>query len=556
MSEIKTTLKRIGVYYLILAVNMIFCANSVADIFPTRTLSALSLLIFSVCLVLYYSHRVTPTGRLSASMKTLSWMALLLMFLRGVKYSAVSEVGILARHAWYLYYLPILLIPLFLFAISLLVSSENNARMPKLWYIPLALTVALILLVLTNDLHRQVFVFHTNFDNWDNDYAYGWGFFVVLVWQILLTIVSVVVLVVKCGINSSKKNAWIILIPFVIGMTMCALLFTDTMPRINGSHVVEYPEAHVFMVVTVLECCMTLGLIPTNTDYGKTFRNLSISAQITDERGAPAYLSSSSLPLSAEQFAAESGSRIGDHVVLHKMAIPGGFGFWQDDMTTLDRLNEELQEAKERLQEQAELTRLQNELKEKQTKIRQKTRVYDAIASRTQKQSQAISLLAKEARASSDRGAREHCRRRITLLGAYIKRYSNLTLIAEESEVMASGELELALSEVLRYLNYCDKPGEFVGDTDCLLPSQAVIAVFEAFETLLEDNYANLHGVFVNLSERENAVALKIIVENDTAPFSEDTLTALSSVGVTSEITREDNVAYLSLILPKGGERV
>ena len=237
------------------------------------------------------------------------------------------------------------------------------------------------------------------------------------------------------------------------------------------------------------------------------------------------------------------------------MPIPGGFGFWLDDMTNLDALNEELEEAKNCLQEEAELTRLQNELKEKQTKIEQRTRVYDAIARRTQKQSQDISLLAKTARESTDKAVREECRKHITLLGAYIKRYANLTLLAEESDVIASGELGLAVREVLRYLNYCGKPGEVMIDTDCLVSSEAAIAAFEVFETLLEDNYVGLKGVFVNLSGKEK-VTFKMIFEDLDEPISIFQTKELTDVGITYDTAREDNVTYISLTLPKGGEKL
>ena len=99
--------------------------------------------------------------------------------------------------------------------------------------------------------------------------------------------------------------------------------------------------------------------------------------------------------MSAEQLALESGSRIGEHTVLNKMTLPGGYGFWQDDMSELDRLNGELAQAREELERESELIRLHNELKEKQTVIEQRTLVYDTIAERTLKQSQMISQLAR-----------------------------------------------------------------------------------------------------------------------------------------------------------------
>lgn len=552
MNEVKTTLKRMAVYYLLLVISILFCANFIEDTFPTRNLSTIYLLALSVCLVLYYAHRVTPTGRLSFMMKSLSWMGLLLILLRGIKYSAFSAVDILARHTWYLYYVPILLLPLFLFFIALLVAPKDNARITKVRYSTLIVTVALVALVLTNDLHQQVFVFREGFSDWDSDYSHGWLFYVVNVWQFALYLSAIIILAIKCRLGSSKKKAWIILIPFALGIVMYALLLTEKMPKINGAPIIEFPEAHIFTAAVVLECCMQLGLIPTNTDYGKLFRNLSISAQITDRRGKPVFSSSSAIPLTKEQFLLQSGSRISEHTLLYKMPIPGGVGFWQSDMTELDRLNEELAEAKDALAEEAELIRLRNELKEKQTKIKQRTLVYDAIARGTQKQSQAISHFAEKARKSSDPAIKEEYRHRITLLGAYIKRYANLMLLSRESDVIEAGELGLSVSEVLRYLNYCGKPGEFIGGAECSVPADAALSVFEAFETLLEANYSCMKGVFVNLSASENVV-FKLIFEDFSGGLSEEMKTKLSEAGVVNETKCEDGVSYIVFTMPKGG---
>jgi len=555
MNERKRIFRRMALYYLLLAVNIIPNANIIPDSFPTRNVSTIYLLTVCVCLVLYYYHRVTPAGSLSGMMKSISWMALLLILLRGIKYSVFAEIDILDRHIWYLYYVPMLLIPLFLFFISLLVAPKKDLRIPMGWRWTLAVTVLFIALVLTNDLHQLVFVFKPKFEGWDNDYTYGSLFYVITLWRYALYVAAIVMLIIKCRIVSARKNAWIILIPFVVGAVLNSLIVTGNIPKVNGSNILEFPEILISTVAVVLECCIQLGMIPTNTDYGKLFQKFSISAQITDKKGNPVYSSYSAKPLTAEQFLQSGGSRIDEHAVLQKMKIPGGFGFWQDDMTEIDRLNGELEEAKEALAEETELIRLRNELKEKQLKTEQRTLVYDTIAKRTQRQSQLISRYAETARKSDDTKVRETIRCRITMLGAYIKRYANLMLLSQESSLIEAGELGLSVSEVLRYLNFGGIPGEFFSDADCKVKADAALAVFEAFETLLEKNITCLKGAFVNLSGQDG-VLFKLTLENLNEPLSEKEKNALSLVGVSYEITQEDGVTYLSFRLPKGGEAV
>ena len=546
MSEVKPTLKRMGVYYLLWAVNCILAIGIIVDRFPTRNITTFYLLALSVYLVLYYRHRVSPGGRLSVLMKLLSWMGLLLILFRGIKYGAFSGVDVLARHTWYLYYVPVLFLSLLLFGIALFISPKNRRLAAGVWYGALALTLIWIGFILTNDLHQQAFVFREGFANWDSEYTYGWLFYVVNVWLYLLFFAAIAILVFKCRVSSARKNAWIILIPVVIRVVLFILM-------INGISLIEFPETHFFTAAIILECCMQLGLIPTNTDYGTVFKVLPISAQITDKKGAPVYVSPSAIPLTGEQFSLDSGTRIDEHTVQHKMSIPGGFGFWQDDLTELDHLNDELAEAKEGLAQEADLIRLRNELVEKQTQIRQRTQMYDTIAQCTQKQSQTISQLASQARLSDDPALKDRCRKRIILLGAYIKRYANLMLLSQENQCIAAGELGISVSELLRYLNYSGIPGEYIGHAYGSVHAPAALAVFEAFESLLETNGPSLKGVFVNFSGGD-PVIFKVVFEALSEPLTDAWFERLSSVGVQVDQTREDDILYISFTFRNGGD--
>ncbi len=86
---------------------------------------------------------------------------------------------------WYLYYVPMTLIPLLYQLCGLRLAGLEQHRLGRRYCA--ALWIAAILLigfVLTNDFHQQVFRFDRTSDTWSNDYTYGWGYFVVLVWTV------------------------------------------------------------------------------------------------------------------------------------------------------------------------------------------------------------------------------------------------------------------------------------------------------------------------------------------------------------------------------------
>ena len=553
MNVVKKTLLRLTLYFLLLAINIIPCANIIPDAFPSRNVSTIYLLILSVCLIRYYSYRVSGSGGMPFMMKSLSWMAFLLLLLRGVKYSVFAGVDTLARLSWYLYYAPMLLLPLLLFYISLIVSPRVDLRVQKRWLLVGTITILLIFIVLTNDLHGLVFRFNTNFHNWNSDYSHAPLFYVITVWQYVLYLAAITVLVKKCRIDSTKKYAWLIAIPFSIGIALSVLLVTGKMPKINGTNLVEFPETMIFMVAGVLECCIQLGLIPTNMRYGKLFETFSIAAQITDRKGVTVYSSRTAALMSPEQLTSFDGARIGEHTVLHKMELPGGFGFWQDDLTDLDRLNDQLTEAKEKLAEETELIRLQNDLKEKRSKIEQRTAVYDEIAKLTRKQSQMITDLARESRSSDDKAEREEYLKRITLFASYIKRFANLMLLSYENKEIETGEVALSFSEVLRYLNFAGIPGEIYNTSSKKVSAVSALAVFEAFGSLLVDNISCINGVFVYLSD-DTAAICKLTMENLRTMLSKEEIKVLSNAGVRAKCVREDDVTYISFKVSERGK--
>lgn len=84
---------------------------------------------------------------------------------------------------WYLYYVPMTLIPLLYQLCGLRLAGLEQHRLGRRYCAALWIVAILLIgFVLTNDVHQQVFHFDRTSDTWSNDYTYGWGYFAVLVW--------------------------------------------------------------------------------------------------------------------------------------------------------------------------------------------------------------------------------------------------------------------------------------------------------------------------------------------------------------------------------------
>ncbi|MDO4491078.1 MAG: hypothetical protein Q4B85_08435 [Lachnospiraceae bacterium] len=361
-------------------------------------------------------------------------------------------------------------------------------------------------------------------------------------------------LIYKSTISGLLRRAWVILIPFVFGITMMLLLMLGKIPKINGCNTLQFPEILVFMVAGIIECCMDLGLIPVNDDYTGLFRISTVAGQITDRSGRAIYRSDSAAVLTPQQAVLPSGSRIDDHTILYRMEIPGGYGFWQKDMTEMDLLNEELSEVNFRLYQETELLRRKNELREKEAVIEHRIALYDAIVNRVQAQSQQISLIANRALASTDLKEKNRCRREINLLNSYIKRFANLMLISEATGTISSGELALSISEVMRYLNIYGIPGECIYTAEGSISAEGALAVFEQFQQLLQCGLPVLQGAIACLTMEKGQIACKLTLENCLLEVSRDATEALSLLGIHTLQEQEDDTLYVTFLFSERRE--
>lgn len=549
MSDVRKTLIRLSVLYLFLAINIIPTAEIIPPVFPISDISSVYLLFLSACLIVYYYLGVAEHDQLKKMMLRIASMIFFLILLRCVKYSIWGPNSVPGRYTWYLYYVPMLLMPMFLFYASCYIYESDQSQIKRRWGWVSFFTVILILLIVTNDMHQQAFFFTNGYDKWDNNYSYGLIYYIAAVWQFLLYTAAVAALLIKSSISKILNRAWIILIPFVIGIFMMFLLAMGDMPKLNGKNIIQFPETLCFMIVGVLECCMQLGLIPINEHYRALMKITGIPVQITDFKGKVIYKSDLADNFTQKQFYSPDGTRVGEHVLMRKISIPGGYGFWEVDVTEHDKIVENLAEAKKRLAEETELIRLQNELREKQVKIEQRNAVYDDIAVSVQNQVSEISCIAQMGIKTTDATLKDHYRRKIALLTAYIKRYSNLMLILEKTDSIAIGDLILAVAEVLRYLNLYGIPGELIHIAEGKVPAKKALAVFEVFETLIEEHLGEINGVLVNITSQESDIIFKLTLENMLKSSDEKIHALMHAAGVEMISEYEDNTGYYGFVL-------
>lgn len=543
-------LHSILLYFFLLILCFFAQVDIIPDVFPWRMISGIYFLSLGVLLVIYFAERIADRGQLKRWMLCCAWLIVTFMLLRMTKYEAFPANSVFARYTWYLYYLPMLFIPLCTFYATLYIDGEEKREFVKVKPLFGAITFLLCVSVLSNDFHQKVFDFSEGFLNWESDYTHGFGFFAVIAWTYFLYIFSIVIMFQKCKLPKVKKKWWITIIPFALGVTMQLLIAFGKMPKMNGLMVINFPEAVCFMIALFWECCIRIGLIPTNKGYGEIMRVSSLALQITDESGKAVYKSVSADEIEEKYKKKPEPILVDENTELYCEQIPGGYTYWQNDISELNETNKKLEEVHSLLSEEAELIRLENELKEKQVSIEQRTRLYERINERTVTQSKKIADLAEEALKTEDVKLRNYNTGLICFLGAYIKRHANLMLLKENEPMMSIAELGMAIGESLRYLGNVNIPTAYMGNANAKIPTDDIILLYEIFENLVEHSLAKLQAVYVKL-ENSTGIILKITLEGVNAALSENTKDKLFQAGIPVTIKYEDENSYIRFRLTK-----
>ena len=192
---------------------------------------------------------------------------------------------------------------------------------------------------------------------------------------------------------------------------------------------------------------------------------------------------------------------------LSGMKIRPGYAFWTEDESDLHRENRRLAEANQLLSEENSLIAIENELKEKKAHLEALNQVYDRIAaSFYPKQKRIEELLENTSPESEDFSAvlAECC-----VLNAYCKRKGNLMLLEEETLPQPNRELFLALQETARFLRCCGIDAAATGNEYSDLPLEAVHAIYDSFETLIEEFLPYMQRMAASLSPTGVRIAME-----------------------------------------------
>lgn len=516
------------------------------------------MVLFSVAIIIWFfqlrRRLLQPYVRrnlMAAALLMIFWIAI-----RTIKYEFLfPREHISVRYAWYLYYIPFIFIPLLMFLSVLYIGRPYNSPISRWWnllYIP---AVMLGTGILTNDIHQSAFFFPGGFGNWNNDsYVYGPVYYGVMIWVGTLFVAMLVIALSRCAVPANRKKIWIPLLPLAFGViyTVLYILYSDNILRL----ILTFPEMGCFLFAAYMESLIVVHLFPSNDKYSDFWNASSIGAGIMDMNGTIHYKSRHSVPVSQELVRRAESQDVyleDGNIVLRSHRIHGGFCYWNKDISEINKLNRMLEDIGNVLSEENIMLEAENKIREERIRISRQNVLYDSIAGKVSPQLDIISrLLDKPADTEEEfiENMKYAC-----ILNAYVKRYSNLLLLSHQNRRIDSGELGLAITESLEYVQLYGVKTHILCDGNQMFDREKILISYELFENVLELVIPGADAILVNMNTCADGLTLSIElnthIEIESGMIADD---RIAECGGRLTVTTEQNTIYVILSLPAGGE--
>lgn len=483
---------------------------------------------------------------ISAASIMIFWMAI-----RTIKYDFLPDKHFTLRYAWYLYYIPMVLIPLLIFLSVLAIGLPHDKPINRKWYLLFIPAVLILLGVLTNDLHQNTFRFSDGLDRWDDsNTTYGFVYYAVMTWIILLFLAIIITVFIRCAVSERKKK-----IKLPLSILFVGLIYMICYNKFLQNIFLTMPEISCLIFIAFTESLICLHLLPSNDNYGSFWNASSIGAGIMDKDGIIHYKSEKSYPVTPAQVKQAQNKSVllkNGEISLHSHAIKGGFGYWTRDISEINRLNKELKELGNVTAEENAMLEAENKMKEERIRIEKQNKLYDDMAKGVKKQLEALSDLLESP--PIDESAFEKTMKYACILNAYVKRHSNLILLADQGNIIHSEELRRSIIESMEYVQLYGIKMRCSFDTEGNIPAKSVLLIHELFEEILESSIPGADDVLVYLKTSDNSIIMRIVI-NAPKELIDDTCMnkELTTLGGILEVEFEENTEYVSLTLPKGG---
>ena len=427
----------------------------------------------------------------------ISVLMVLWILLRSIKFSIENTDA--ERWLWYFYYFPMLFIPMLSVFVSRSLGKGEDFRLPrwtKLLYLP---TLLLLLLVLTNDLHQQVFSFPSGVLS-DRAYRYESGYFFVLAWEALCAGFALLSMVKNCRILRSRRIRWLPLVPLALSLAYAYAY----VKKVHWVWVLagDMTVSQCLIFASILECCIQCGLIQSNLGYDELFEATSLPVQITDPAFCSQYVSAAmqgALPQSELRQMQQDTVHLGNDTLLKRHKLRRGWVFWKEDISALNQVQRELELTRDELRDTGDVLEVENAQRARWLKLTEENRLYDMMEAQTARQIAMLRDLLAELQKTEEPDRARHLLGQVIIIGTYIKRRNNLIFVGEQRGAISVQELLLCLNESSENISVYGADCKTIIKGEGQLTVEQATQVYDLFEAIVETELESLRALLISI---------------------------------------------------------
>lgn len=513
--------------------------------------------LFTAAITLWYSQikrRLVQPG-VRRNITALALLMLFWMAVRTLKYDFLLEGHTLTRYAWYLYYVPMLYIPLLLLLSVLFIGLPAEKSISGRWYLLFIPATGILLGVVTNDLHQLAFRFRDGLTLWnDHNIVRGPFYYASMVWITGMLAASLAVVLMRCAVPGRRRMIWLPLLPLALGAGYALAVMLGKENTITK--LLTVPETGCLVFAAFTESLIGVHLIPSNDNYGAFWNASNTGAGIMDEHGVILLRSGKSMSVSHAQVLGALEQEMlleGSSVSLKSQRITGGYSYWTRDVSEINRLNQEMEELGDVLEQENSMLEAESRMRQERMHIEEQNRLYDDIARGVRPQLDRLDDILEQP--PEDEADFVSAMKTACVLNAYVKRRSNLLLFARQNGLLPSGELWRALAESLEYVRLYGVHAQGFTSGEGLVGGEEALLAYDLFECVLETALPGTRDLLVYLSATEGEMILRVELSGAGPVFTGKGFTErICALRGTLESETDEDTQYVSLTLSAGRE--
>ena len=468
----------------------------------------------SISIIFYFAITVNKrvmNKNIKINLWCLSALLILWLVFKNLKWRGLTYLDFESRFMWYLFYIPMTLIPFFCLLIAIYMGKKEDYKINKKWYLLCAPIILIILLVLTNDIHQYVFSFNKDFINWDKDYAYNYGYYFVLSFIICLIILATIILIRKWRIANKNRQVYKIYAILALG-SLYVITYIINRPIAND--LLDLTTFNCLFLVIFWEALIQIGLIPSNKNHKMFFEKSGINAQILDVRGNRIIPINHNINISKNRFNELNKNKIlqiNKKILLQIKEFDNGYIVWSKDVSKNIEMNEEIEVINSELYNEIDFLKEKSLLEKERSRVKKLNSIYDLINKEIEIPRKELSKRINKVK-NVDEIKQNGILKEINIISCYIKRKVNLLLKIDDDKYISNDDMISCYNESFRGLGLFNISSSLKYNLPIETPINVHIVFYDIFERVIEKLNFNINMMLINCSYDKGTVRFSMII--------------------------------------------